>query len=57
MITLSAQLWAFPGHENDLISYEDDVLALLGDHGAVVLSRVRAAEPGDGPTEVLAFLV
>jgi uncharacterized protein (DUF1330 family) len=44
-VTLCVLLWARPGQENALTSYEDQVLALLPDHGARVLDR-------GAPTEV-----
>jgi hypothetical protein len=45
MITLSVQLWAFPGRVDDRVRFEDAVLLLLADHCGSVLSRVQAAEP------------
>lgn len=51
-VTLCVQLWAVPGNEGLLATYEDEVLSLLGDHGATLLQRVRSLEPGDGPYEV-----
>lgn len=49
---LCALLWAAPGREAELISYEDTVLALLPRYGARVVSRVRRTGEGDGPLEV-----
>lgn len=49
---LCVQLWAVPGNEGLLATYEDQVLRLLADHGARLLQRVRAIEAGDGPYEV-----
>lgn len=51
-VVLCVLLWSRPGHEADLIAYEDRVLALLPEHGAEVLQRARGTEPGDGPLEV-----
>jgi hypothetical protein len=51
VITLVALLWAHPGHEQELIHYEDTVLALIPLHGGRVLSRVRRADSSDGPFE------
>jgi uncharacterized protein (DUF1330 family) len=49
-IVLCVMLWAVPGREDQLTDYEDRVLALLRQHQARVLTRVRAL--GEGPTEV-----
>ena len=50
-VTLCILLWARDGKEHDLAVYEDQVLALLPDHGGKVLQRVRpmggAAEPAE----------
>lgn len=51
-MTLCVLLWAVPGHETELVAYEDEVLGLLGDHGGRVRQRVRRTEPGDSPYEV-----
>ena len=51
-LQLCAILWATPGREADLISYEDTVLALLPAHGGRVVSRVRRIDDEDGPLEV-----
>jgi uncharacterized protein (DUF1330 family) len=51
-LTLCVLLHAVPGNERRLVEYEDEVLALIPDHGGLVVSRVRALEPGDGPYEV-----
>jgi uncharacterized protein (DUF1330 family) len=52
-LTLCVLLWPHPGEEEALTAYEDEVLALLGDHGARVLTRVRRTDDaGDGPLEV-----
>jgi uncharacterized protein (DUF1330 family) len=46
VITLCVLLSAIPGREASLAHYEDQVLALLGDHGGRLLARIRSA---DGP--------
>lgn len=51
-LTLCVQLWAVPGNEGLLATYEDEVLSLLTDHGGLLLQRVRNTERGDGPYEV-----
>lgn len=39
--TLCVLLWAVDGQEATLSAYEDEVLALIPEHGGTVLSRVR----------------
>jgi uncharacterized protein (DUF1330 family) len=51
-LTLCVLLWAAPGQEEALVTYEDKVLALLGDHGARLIQRVRKVDDSDGPLEV-----
>ncbi|MCW2830708.1 MAG: hypothetical protein JWP31_1400 [Aeromicrobium sp.] len=51
-LTLCVMLWPVPGNEGLLTMYEDEMLSLLGDHGAAVLQRVRSTESGTGPYEV-----
>jgi uncharacterized protein (DUF1330 family) len=51
-IHLCVLLWPKPGAETALVSYEDRVLELLGDHGASVLQRVRTDGSGEGPLEI-----
>lgn len=52
-VLLCCLLWAHPGQEDALTAYEDEVLALLPDHGAAA-QRVRSAVAvaADQPTEV-----
>ncbi|MCU1420908.1 MAG: hypothetical protein JWN36_559 [Microbacteriaceae bacterium] len=50
-LALCVLLWAHPGQEDALASYEDDVLSLLPHHSARLLQRVRSIEPGH-PNEV-----
>jgi hypothetical protein len=51
-LTLCVLLWARPGEAAALVAYEDDVLALLDDHGATLLQRVRSDGTDDQPLEV-----
>jgi uncharacterized protein (DUF1330 family) len=47
MITLCVLLWPHPGQEQALADYETRVLALLGRHGATVVSRVMNPDHND----------
>ncbi|MCW2749174.1 MAG: hypothetical protein JWR83_284 [Aeromicrobium sp.] len=51
-VVLCVLLWPTPGNAEALVAYEDEVLALLGDHGARVVQRVRRVDDSDGPLEV-----
>lgn len=52
-VTLCVLLWPHEGEEEALTAYEDAVLALLGDHGARLVSRVRNTATGaETPLEV-----
>jgi uncharacterized protein (DUF1330 family) len=52
-VTLCVLLWARPGQEDALASYEDRVLELVSEHGGRVLQRGRVVPDADGsPTEV-----
>ncbi len=51
-VELCVLLWARPGHDDDLVSYEDRVLALVPAHGGSVLQRARTDGAADHPTEV-----
>ena len=52
-VFLCVLLWARPGRSDALGAYEDKVLNLLPDHGAVVLQRGTVSPVGDdAPTEV-----
>lgn len=44
-VVLCVTLWAVPDRELQLAEYEDAVLALLPEHGARLVARVRTAEP------------
>jgi uncharacterized protein (DUF1330 family) len=52
---LCVLLWAAPGQEKRLIEYEDRVLEHLPDHGARLVTRVRAAEGEPFEVQVLEF--
>jgi uncharacterized protein (DUF1330 family) len=54
-LQLCCLLWANPGREAALSDYEDRVLALLPDHGAFLLSRVRSDGTNGHPLEVQLF--
>ena len=51
-LTLCVLLWAHPGAEETLTSYEDQVLALVPDHGGRVIQRARSSGAGGYPLEV-----
>lgn len=51
-LTLCVLLWAHPGAEQALIAYEDQVLALIPDHGGKILQRARSSGAGGQPLEV-----
>jgi uncharacterized protein (DUF1330 family) len=51
-VTLCVLLWAHAGREADLGRYEDQVLALLGDHSGRVIQRVQVQGGDDQPAEV-----
>lgn len=52
---LSCLLWARPGRSSALVDYEDKVLALLPEHGATLVSRVRSDGADGQPLEVQLF--
>ncbi|HEY5231615.1 MAG TPA: hypothetical protein VIJ11_12095 [Galbitalea sp.] len=54
-LTLCCLLWAYPEQDSALIDYEDRVLALLSDHSATLLSRVRSDGADGHPLEVQLF--
>lgn len=45
-------LWPNPGAEDALVAYEDEVLQLMGDHGASVLRRSRTDGADGAPLEI-----
>ncbi len=51
-VTLCVLLWARAGRRAELGRYEDQVLALLADHGGRVVQRARVEGGGDQPAEV-----
>ncbi len=51
-LRLCVLLWGNPGAEAALITYEDRVLELMGDHGARVLQRARSDGAEGAPLEV-----
>jgi len=52
-LTLCVLLWPVDGQEASLSAYEDEVLALIPEHGGTVLSRVRrVGGDRDQPYEV-----
>jgi hypothetical protein len=51
-LTLCVLLWAHPGAEEALTAYEDQVLALVPDHGGRVIQRARSSGAGGYPLEV-----
>ena len=54
-LTLCVLLWPVAGQEELLIAYEDRVLAHLADHGARVVSRVRARDGEPFEVQLLEF--
>jgi hypothetical protein len=51
-IRLCVLLWASPGADAALMSYEDRVLELMADHGARVLQRARTGGANGAPLEI-----
>jgi uncharacterized protein (DUF1330 family) len=52
-IQLCVLLWEHPGRGQDLAAFEDEVLALLSEHGGRLISRHVVVERDDGdPLEV-----
>ena len=51
-LTLCVLLWARPGEERGLITYEDAVLQLVSIHGGRVVQRVRTDGAEGAPLEV-----
>jgi antibiotic biosynthesis monooxygenase (ABM) superfamily enzyme len=54
-VLLCCFLWARPGQEAGLESYEDRVLALVPEHRGVVLQRAKSDGAADRPHEVQLF--
>jgi hypothetical protein len=51
-VTLCVLLWARPGTEAGLISYEDRVLSLVPGHGGRVVQRARGSGADGQPLEI-----
>lgn len=51
-VTVCCLLWAHDGCDDDLSAYEDTVLALMADHGALVLQRLHGGHEVGDPTEI-----
>jgi hypothetical protein len=51
-LTLCVLLWARPGAEDDLITYEDQVLGMVPDHQGRVLQRARGSGADGQPLEI-----
>jgi uncharacterized protein (DUF1330 family) len=51
-LTLCVLLWARPGAEDALTAYEDEVLALIWQHGGRVLQRARSSGADGQPLEI-----
>jgi hypothetical protein len=51
-IDLCVLLWARPGLDDELVAYEDRVLALVPAHGGTVLQRARSSGESGHPLEV-----
>ena len=51
-LTLCVLLWAQPGAEDGLIAYEDQVLAIVPDHGGRVWQRARSSGAAGQPLEI-----
>lgn len=51
-VTLCVLLWSVPGNEDELVGYEDLVLARLATYGGRVLHRVRRDQTSQSPYEV-----
>jgi uncharacterized protein (DUF1330 family) len=50
-VDLCVLLWAVPGRLDEMIRYEDLLLALIAEHGGKVVDRLRNLG-GEGPSEV-----
>ena len=51
-LTFYVLLWAHPGTDDALIRYEDQVLALVPDHGGQILQRARSDGANGCPVEI-----
>ncbi|MGW9182490.1 hypothetical protein [Agromyces sp. NPDC055661] len=55
--TLCCLLWAEPGLDDDLVAYEDRVLALMPDYAIEVTERIRSDRGAEHPVEVQLYRV
>ncbi|WP_394550617.1 hypothetical protein ACDF64_09170 [Agromyces sp. MMS24-JH15] len=55
--TICCLLWAHPGLDDDLVAYEDRVLALMPDYAIEVTERIRSDRGAEHPTEVQLYRV
>ena len=55
--TMCCLLWAQPGLDDDLVAYEDRVLALMPDYGIEVTERIRSDRGPEHPVEVQLYRV
>lgn len=51
-VTLCCLLWAHEDHDAALHAYEDTVLPLLAEHGALLLQRLVGGHESGDPTEI-----
>jgi uncharacterized protein (DUF1330 family) len=51
-VTLCVLVWANEGRRDDLIAYENTVLAFIPDHGGRVVQRVRTDGSSGEPCEI-----
>src|SRR5690606_26208745 len=54
-VTFYVYLWARPGMEQDLVAYEDTVLALVDEHGGRLVHRSRTDGRDGRPFEIQLF--
>jgi uncharacterized protein (DUF1330 family) len=54
-VTLCVLLWSVLDREDEVASYEDQVLELLGEHGGQLLSRVKAVREQPCEVQIIAF--
>jgi hypothetical protein len=48
-VTLCVLLWAVEGRIREMAEYEEEALALIAQHGGLVLNRLRNTTVDDGP--------
>jgi uncharacterized protein (DUF1330 family) len=54
-LTFYVLLWAHPGADDALVTYEDKVLDLVCEHGGKVLQRARSDGADGRPLEIQLF--